>query len=132
MKALQVLLNNDLKPRQPLQLFSKLRELKEKEGSIKGVALVESDEEDDEEAIKLIQDKLNLFKEQKAREVADVHNRTKESIESIVLKMKDDLQYQALCIINPIVSKNSVERREKPRKEMGSTLPGSVERSKAI
>jgi len=53
--------------------------------------------------------------------------RTNISIEEIVDKMKDELQYEALCIIKPTI-KDSVERREKPIKDMGSTLPASLEK----
>lgn len=78
-----------------------------------------------------IRSKLAEFKQSKAREVAAQHHKTKEPIESIVLKLKDDLQYEALCIINPGIQ-GSVERKIKPPKEMGSTLPGTIEKNNDI
>lgn len=77
-----------------LQLFTKLTKLKQQTAPIEGVALISSDCEDDaEHDIPLIKRKLQQFKEQKAREVAQQHITTKESIESIITKMKDQLQY---------------------------------------
>ncbi len=54
----------------------------------------------------LIKQRLTAFKERKAREVAKEHNRTNESIESIVNKIRDDLQYEALCIIKPKIKES--------------------------
>lgn len=78
--------------------------MKNRQQPIEGVPLVQSDcsdHEDEDQDISLIRSKLQQFKEQKAREVAARHQKTKESIENIVLAIKDELQYQALCIINP-------------------------------
>ena len=57
----------------------------------------------------VIQQRLQEFKEGKAREVAEMHNKTQESIENIVLRLKDVIHYEALCIINPNI-KGSVQR----------------------
>jgi CRISPR/Cas system-associated endonuclease Cas3-HD len=129
MKALQVLLNNDSTKHQPLQLFSQLTALRNQD-NVRGVKVVESDSEDHDEYedLEVIKDRLMKFKIDKAKEVAEKHVKTNVSIEDIVDKMKDELQYEALCIIKPTI-KDSVERREKPVKDMGSTLPASLERN---
>lgn len=128
MKALHVMLKNEEDNHQELRLFSKLKEIKQAHPPIQGIPLVQSDcSEDDEEdtQINAIKKKLEQFKEKKAREVAQKHALTKESIESIVLAIKEDLQYEALCIINPKIQ-NSIERKMHSIKDLGSTLPGSA------
>jgi hypothetical protein len=60
-----------------------------------------------------------------------LHSQTRQDIESIILGIKEELQYEALCLIKPAI-KDSIDYGRKPLKEVSSTLPGSVERSKSI
>ncbi len=102
MKPLSSLLIDHHSPHS-LQLFTQLTHLKQH--PIEGVPLVASDSEDAEEPdLTLIKHKLQLFKQEKAREVARQHLLTRESIESIITRSKDQLQYEALCIIKPHIA----------------------------
>lgn len=110
MKALNVMFKDEENTYQGLRLFTKLKEMKQKRPSIQGIPVIESEcSEDDDEYLQIntIKKQLEHFKEKKAREVAKIHAMTKESIESIVLAIKQELQYEALCIINPKIQ-NSV------------------------
>lgn len=69
--------------------------------------------------------KLEAFKKEKAREVIKMHRSSKKSIESIVNMLKEQLSYEALCIIDSRY-KRSAEKEPKSAKEGGSTLPSSA------
>jgi hypothetical protein len=130
MKALHVMLKKEDLRQEELKLFSKLKEIKQQHRPIEGIPMVESDSsdlDDEDHSLQVIRNRLALFKQRKAREVANQHTLTKESIENIVLAIKHDLQYEALCIINPKIQ-DSVERQIKPAKDLGSTLPGSLDK----
>ena len=71
--------------------------------------------------------RLEAYKEAKAKEIARLHRTTKQSVECLISKFKDQFSYEALCIIDSRY-KRSAEKKPKDMQEGGSTLPSSEER----
>ncbi len=86
-----------------------------------------SDHEDDENRyIDEVKRRLEAFKLEKARTVVKLHHSTKRPVEDLVSMLKEQLSYQALCIIDERYKRSA--EKTKQTKEAGSTLPGSEER----